>query len=440
MEIHVDTHFDEPSQSIVIERAAARRAFNTKGVWLMRNRTASDRFIAATRGTQRRAFYWGICALGMTIAASAHEPRIITFDAPGAGTAQYQGTGCFAYTDCSVLINNRGEITGYFLDTNNVYHGFLRSREGKFTVFEAPGADTKAEDFNGTLANGINDAGAITGVYYDSNNNGHGFLRSPEGKFTTFDVPGGILGAMNPIALNREAEIVGYYVAQNGVSQAFLRHSDGTFETWSGPRACDAASGSNACYGSGAFSINDFGTVAGGYEDDSGNLVNHGLVRSPEGKLTTFEAPGSGTGLYQGTGSPGSSVPLNQFGAIAGYYIDASNVVHGYLRAPWGEITTFDVPGEGSQGIGCYSDCSIGLNNWGAITGYYLDANNVFHGFVRSPWGNVTTFDAPGANTTPGAYSGTFPVSINDEGEITGYYLDTNNVNHGFVLLPSDDD
>jgi hypothetical protein len=78
----------------------------------------------------------------------------------------------------------------------------------------------------------------------------------------------------------------------------------------------------------------------------------------------------------------------------------------------------------------------VGLNDWGAITGYYLDANNVYHGFVRSPQGKVTTFDAPGADLTPGDYNGTFPVSINDQGAITGYYLDAKNVNHGFLLLP----
>jgi hypothetical protein len=350
-----------------------------------------------------------------------------------------QGTGCFAYTDCSVLINNWGAVTGYYLDANNVYHGFLRSPDGKFTNFEAPGADTQAGDFNGTLPNAISDAGAITGVYYDANNEGHGFLRSPEGKFTTFDVTRGTIGTTTPIALNLESAIVGYYEDQNGVFQPFLRRPDGTFETWTGPGACQASS-ATGCYGSGAFSINFFGTIAGGYEDNSGNFVDHGLVRGPEGRLTSFEAPGSGTGPYQGTGSPGSSVPLNQFGAIAGYYIDASNVVHGYLRSPWGEFTTFDVPGEGPQGIGCYSDCSVGLNDWGAITGYYLDANNVYHGFVRSPEGTVTSFDAPGANTTPDSYSGTFPVSINDQGEITGYYLDANNVNHSFLLLPSDRD
>jgi hypothetical protein len=372
----------------------------------------------------------------MPVAVNANEPRIITFDAPGAGTGAHQGTGCFAYTDCSVLINNWGTITGYYLDADNVFHGFVRSPDGKFTSFEAPGADTTAGDFNGTAPNAINDAGAITGVYYDANNEGHGFLRSPDGKFATFDVTGGTIGTTTPIALNLEDAIVGYYLDQNGVFQGFLRKPDGSFKTWSGPAACDTTP-ATGCYGTGAFGINVFGTITGSYQDNSANSVEHGLVRNPEGKFTTYNARGAGTGASQGTGSPGSAVPINLFGAIAGYYIDASFVVHGYLRSPWGEFTTFDIPGEGPQGIGCYADCSIGLNDFGAITGYYLDANNVYHGFVRSPQGKVTTFDAPGANTAAGSYSGTFPVSINDQGAITGYYLDANNVNHAFLREPS---
>jgi hypothetical protein len=89
------------------------------------NCTASYRPIAANCRTKARALYLGLCAVGLSVAANAGEPRIITFEAPGAGTAQYQGTGCFAYTDCSVLINNFGAITGYYLDANNVSHGFV---------------------------------------------------------------------------------------------------------------------------------------------------------------------------------------------------------------------------------------------------------------------------------------------------------------------------
>src|SRR5450631_3754308 len=105
------------------------------------NCTVSCRSIAPAGGAKARALFLGFCALGMTVAANAGEPRIITFDAPGAGATpgSFQGTGC--YSDCSVLINNFGAITGTYFDANNVFHGFIRSPEGKFTTFDAPEAD-----------------------------------------------------------------------------------------------------------------------------------------------------------------------------------------------------------------------------------------------------------------------------------------------------------
>jgi hypothetical protein len=388
--------------------------------------------VSGRRALKACALYLGVCTLGVAGAASA-GPRITTFDAPGAGTSAFQGTGCFAFTDCSVLINNWGAITGYYLDANNAYHGFVRSPEGKFTTFDAPGADTNANDFNGTFPNAINDAGAITGVCYDANNVGHGFLRSPEGTFTTFDAPGSV-GYTNPVAINLESGIVGYYGDPNGQARAFLRHPDGTLETWSGPGACTGAPPGGFCGGTAAFSINLFGVIAGGYDDT--NLAAHVLIRTPTGKLKSVDAPGAGTGSGQGTGCPGCSRGLNVFGAIASYYIDGNYVVHGFLRTPAGTFTTFDAPGEGPYGVGCAADCPIGLNDWGAITGIYLDANNVYHGFLRTPDGTFATFDAPGANTAPGSFSGTFPYSINDAGVISGYYVDANNVAHGFVRFP----
>jgi hypothetical protein len=244
-----------------------------------------------------------------------------------------------------------------------------------------------------------------------------------------------MVGSTFPRGLNLEGAVVGYSADQNGSARPFLRRPDGRFATWTVPGACDT-SGSNGCYGSGAFSINLFGTVSAGYEDNSGNFVDHGLLRGADGKSTTYNVPGAGSGLYQGTGCPGCSRPINLFGAVAGLYIDANNLVHGYVRSPWGEFTTFDAPGEGPYGVGCSADCSMGLNDSGEITGYYLDANGVYHGYLRSPEGTFTIFDAPGADTTPNDYNGTFPVSINDQGAVTGYYIDSNNVFHGFLLLP----
>jgi hypothetical protein len=402
-------------------------------------RTASYRSTTASLGTKVRALRFGLCALGMAVVANAGEPRIITFDAPGAGTGPGQGTGCFAYTGCTVLLNNLGAITGYYLDSNNVFHGFVRSPEGKFTSFDSPGADTTPNNFNGTTPAGINDAGAITGQYYDLNGGVHGFLRSPKGAFTTFDVTGSPIGTTVARALNLEGNIVGYSLDLNGAARPFLRRIDGTFATWSVSGECDTPN-TTGCYGSSAFGINPFGTVSSGFEDNSGNFVAHGLIRYPNGRLTTYNVSGAGTGSYQGTGCPGCSRPINLFGEIAGYYIDGNYLVHGYLRSPWGEITTFDPPGEGPNGIGCYADCPMGLNDLGEITGIYLDANNVIHGFVRTPEGKFSTFEAPGADTTANDFNGTFPVSINNQGTITGYYIDLNNVSHGFLLVPSKGD
>ena len=60
------------------------------------------------------------------------------------------------------------------------------------------------------------------------------------------------------------------------------------------------------------------------------------------------------------------------------------------------------------------------INNFGEITGYYEDANNVFHGFVRSPEGKFTTFEAPGADTTPGDFNGTFLTASTTRGQSRG--------------------
>jgi hypothetical protein len=329
---------------------------------------------------------------------------------------------------CSVVMNDRGAITGTYLDSNDVYHGFVRSPGGRIRTFDAPGADTTAGSFNGTLPYAINDAGVITGFYVDANFVSHGFLRDPDGAFTTFDVPGGSLNTL-PVALNLEGSVVGSVLDQNSVWHGFVRGSDGSFTTIDGPGAC---SSTPFCTGTSASSINAFGEISGSYSDD--NAVLHGLVRSPNGTLTTFDAPGAGTTSGQGTSCVDCSAPLNQFGAIAGYYIDGSNVVHGFVRSPRGNITTFDAPaGASSLGFGCFSECPLGLNDSGEVTGVYADTNYVYHGFLRSPRGKITTFDAPGAS------NGTFPVNINDRGAIAGFYLDANNVYHAFLRLPADD-
>ncbi|MGA8508093.1 MAG: hypothetical protein WB762_20995, partial [Candidatus Sulfotelmatobacter sp.] len=111
---------------------------------------------------------------------------------------------------------------------------------------------------------------------------------------------------------------------------------------------------------------------------------------------------------------------------------DANSVNHGFLRSPDGKFTTFDAPGAGTdsyEGTGCFSDCPVNLNDWGAITGIYIDTNFVYHGYLRSPEGNIVTVDPVGSTFT-------FPVGLNDLGTMAGYYVDANGVYHGFLRIP----
>jgi hypothetical protein len=310
--------------------------------------------------------------------------------------------------------------------------------QAKFVTFDAPGA------VYGTFVSSINDRGEAAGYYLDGNDVFHGFLRSPQGVITTFDAPGvstngyGTFG----IALNDEGVTVGDYTNANFNYGGLIRAQSGAIETYRNPNACTTGD-PDGCEGSGFAAINALGVIAGGYTDK--NFVGHAMLRRPDGTVIAYDAPGAGNTpgnpanisplgdyLYQGTNLAGLSPGLNVWGAVTSGYLDQNNVYHGYLRSPAGGFTDFDAPGAG-KGL-AQGTIPISLNDLGVITGFYLDSNNVFHGFLGSP-GRLTHFDAPGADTID-AYYGTQPASLNDLGVVTGSYLDAAGVWHGFLLSP----
>ena len=142
-----------------------------------------------------------LCALLIGAHANADEPRIITFDAPGAGTAVGLGTQ-------GIQLGSDGVILGFYSDANNVDHGFLRHRDGTFTTFDAPGAGTTAQQ--GTLSYSINPAGAVTGFFFDANFFFHGFLRTRDGTITVIDAPNAVYTVADNI--NPAGTIAGQFV------------------------------------------------------------------------------------------------------------------------------------------------------------------------------------------------------------------------------------
>lgn len=305
------------------------------------------------------------------------------------------------------------------------------NQQPKILTFSVPGAGTGTGQ--GTFALGINSQGVIVGYYLDENYGYHGFLRSPDGNtFTTIDAPGSYSGGGTlAIGLNRQGAAVGYYADANDRFHAFLRRPDGTFTTAVAPGEC-RGSDFNGCNGTGAYDINDSGMIAGAYLDV--NFVRNGFVLGSDGTFTSFEAPGAGNGAYQGS-APDGVVGLNQSGAISGYDLDGDGVYHSFLRDPDGNFTPLDVVGAGtSAGQGTIAE---GINGPGAIVGQYVDANGVNHGFLWTPdnGGTYTTFDVQGAGT--GSGQGTISNSINAPGGIVGQYIDASGVNHGFWRAPS---
>src|SRR5437588_229521 len=226
-------------------------------------------------------------------------------------------------------MNNSGAITGFIRDANAARHAFLRAPDGTFTIFDDPGAGTGSMSCgtigNGqvpraylTNPNGIDQTGAITGFYFDANFVGHGFLRTPDGTITSFDAPGADMtpGSGNGtfgVSLISNGEIEGVYVDPNGVLHGFVRSTQGTFTTFDVPSA-----GTGPGQGTLPESNNTVGAIAGNYIDASN--VNHGFLRDKQGSFRLFDVPSAGTGPGQGT------IPLdnNNSGMITGEDIDGA--------------------------------------------------------------------------------------------------------------------
>jgi hypothetical protein len=196
-----------------------------------------------------------------------------------------------------------------------------------------------------------------------------------------------------------------------------------TITTFDAPGA-----GTGAFQGTFPFCVDPSGTVIGRTRD-AGD-VRHGFIRFAQGSYTIFDAPGAGTAGGQGTWA----YATNPKGEITGFFYDSTTAAHGYVRSNQGVITVFDAPGAGTGPFqGTFPASPLIINPNGAIAGWSTDSSDVNHGFLRDKNGAITTFDDPGAGTVPGSLEGTYPFGINTNGAITGWYVDGADVNHGFV-------
>src|SRR6185312_1898174 len=134
----------------------------------------------------------------------------------------------------------------------------------------------------------------------------------------------------------------------------------------------------------------------GQYEDKDNPDIQHAFVRTPDGTLTSFDAPDA----YD-------TFPFDvnaQAGEMVGWYYTADGN-HGFVRGIAGTLTTLDAPGAPG---GTYP---YAVNAAGQITGAYVDSDGVRHGFLRQANGVFKTIDPPNSIYTDN-------VVLNDKGEI----------------------
>jgi hypothetical protein len=124
--------------------------------------------------------------------------------------------------------------------------------------------------------------------------------------------------------------------------------------------------GTQANFGTRAYSINAAGEIAGWLSDDNG--FTHDFVRDGAGNITTFDGPDA---IYT------AATSINDSGISLGIW-EAGNIEQGFLRDAAGNFTSFSVP------VPKVYTSPTSINDSGRITGWYGERKGQAHGFIAT--------------------------------------------------------
>jgi uncharacterized membrane protein len=274
-----------------------------------------------------------------------------------------------------------------------------RAADYRFITIDVPGsADTEIY--------GINNNGLVSGLTYDENGTAHGLIWK-NGVTTIVDAPG-----QGPVGLflyqnNNSGQVAGGYYDVNGISHAVIYDSaKNRFQSLPDiPGTIFNAAGG----------ITNSGVTSGNFTTDPTLSFDYIAWLFSGGVYYPFVAPDSDQTLL-GT----ITYSMNDSLQIVGYYFDVNGVTHGFLKPRSAPAIAIDVPFADNTG-------AYGINNAGTIVGRYRINGGPRHGFLLSK-GNITTVDYPGAVHT-------WITTINDRGDLGGFYEDADGNFHGWIGL-----
>jgi hypothetical protein len=147
---------------------------------------------------------------------------------------------------------------------------------------------------------------------------------------------------------------------------------------------------------------------------------NKGFTYNPSTKVFTNENYPKSM-MTQVTG-------INNSPKTVGFYVDSAGRTHGF-QSLGGVFMTVDFPGELFNQL-------LSQNNFGQAAGYYssnLGGTNPDHPYIYDEFGGV--FEVL---TIPGAVGGAQATGIDDLSETCGFFIDSSNVSHGWLLVQGD--
>ncbi len=215
--------------------------------------------------------------------------------------------------------------------------------------------------------------------------------------FETIGVPG--VNFLEVAASNDFGDYAGNTRSPDGEKTIGFTLIDGVFTTYDFPGSVNTF----------FYALDNTGKAAGHYKDIDG--LYHGVILEG-GELRQYDFPGAAeTHIY------GIS---DETGALSGNIVDAAGTTHAFS----GElIVTF--PGA----VNTYGDF---VNAAGAVVGSYIDADGMFHGFIRNPDGSFTTIDLPEMPNLKFLFVNT----ITDFGAVGFRAKAANDILRSYILMP----
>jgi hypothetical protein len=267
----------------------------------------------------------------------------------------------------------------------------------------------KDPTFNQLL--GINNAETVAG-YFGSGMAGHpnkGYTLHVNYRSENF--PGSAQTQVT--GLNNTNVTVGFWVDNAGNNHGFYSIGGRRFRTADYPTGNPAKPAVDQLLG-----VNDTDLAVGFYTD--GNGTNHGYSYN----ILTHHY---GTVNVSGDSNV-TAAAINDLGDIAGFATNAAGTTEAFLKLPGGRVVHLNVPG-------ATATQAFGVNNGDEVVGDYTVGTGMSAtttGFVWTPGFGFESINDPsgvGATTING---------VNDRGALVGFYTDSDGNTHGLVARPQE--